>query len=268
MPDKQPTPIRASIWLALSTVAQVTGDDKTSLEVQEEECRKIIVQKGWKEINTYSLIGSRIRFVDLSAAEREYPMLKMMLDDAEKGRYDVLVMYDYDRLRDLIDPVANVLEQYGIQVYSVNQPTEITPPELFSRYSNESGLLTRTVMLMAQRLKTNQLRRDYTTKMPKRVLERGLPATHVPYGYTKSGAESVPVKDNELLQHVLTMRDLLFEGHSLAAIADVLNDMEVPSPRGESGGRKQSGTFSAIHSTRGRLYGASQNTSVTPGRAR
>jgi len=126
--------IRFSIWTAVSTAAQAE-DDKESLHEQEVKSRASALTKGWQEVQVYSVPGeSRTRYVNLRDAEEDIPPLRSMLEDAKAGRFDILVLWDYNRLRDLLDPVAKTLSNYGVQLYSINQPTEPLAPEEFKEY--------------------------------------------------------------------------------------------------------------------------------------
>ena len=115
--------IRFAILIAVSSKAQAE-DDKVSLAVQEQRCRETGLARGWVEVSgPYSVPGeSRQRWVNLRDAELAIPQLKIMLDDAQAHKFDVLVIYDYNRLRDLLDPVSKSLSHYNAQIFSVSQP--------------------------------------------------------------------------------------------------------------------------------------------------
>src|SRR5688500_15256115 len=100
-----PKPLRFAVWSAVSTSAQAE-QDKASLHEQEEKCRATSFTKGWREsAGPYIVPGeSRTRWVNLRDAEREIPALHAMLEDGKRGLYDILALYDYNRLRDLLDP--------------------------------------------------------------------------------------------------------------------------------------------------------------------
>ena len=90
-----------SIWGAVSSEKQ---RDNASLEEQETKGRSVGTSKGWEEsAGPYIVPGeSRTRWVNLIHAEQQIPELAQMLEDARMGRFDILVMYDYNRLRDLM----------------------------------------------------------------------------------------------------------------------------------------------------------------------
>src|SRR5574337_811640 len=129
--------MRFAIWSTVSTDAQA---ENASLDEQIDKCRKIGAGKSWNESSgPYVVPGeSRTRWVNLRDAEREIPSLAEMLDVGKRGEYDLLVMYDYNRLRDLLDPVAKTLASYGIQVFSVSQPVEPLAPKEFNPYASDS----------------------------------------------------------------------------------------------------------------------------------
>jgi len=85
--------IRFAVWTAVSTDAQ-TASDKVSLSEQETRCRAAGQGRGWSEsAGPYVAAGySRTRHVNLRDAELSIPPLRHLLDDAQKGRYDVLIL--------------------------------------------------------------------------------------------------------------------------------------------------------------------------------
>ena len=156
------TTLRYAIWCAVSTKAQADRTKKVSLEQQEIDCRLAASAKGWEETaGPYIIRGeSRTRWINLRDAESEIPELREMLDDAKQGRYDVLVMYDMDRLRDLLDPVSRSLADYGVQIYDLDLRIEPQPPGEFDPYS-DIGEMTKAFGQMKSRAGTNALRRHY-----------------------------------------------------------------------------------------------------------
>ena len=121
--------IRYAILKAVSSEAQA-GPEEVSLEVQETRSREQARQRGRVETaGPYTIPGeSRTRYVNLSHAEVAMPDLKRMLDDAHEHAFDILVLYDYDRLRDLLGMVSKTLSHYKVQLFAVNMPIEPIPP--------------------------------------------------------------------------------------------------------------------------------------------
>jgi DNA invertase Pin-like site-specific DNA recombinase len=227
-------PIRFAILKAVSTEAQA-GPDKVSLEVQETRSREQARQRGWVETaGPYSIPGeSRTRYVNLSHAEAAMPDLKRMLDDAHASAFDVLVLYDYDRLRDLLGMVSKTLSHYKVQMFAVNMPIEPVPPSEYTPYKNDMAVMMEALAMMKQKAQTNDLRRKYQEAMPKRAGVRGLPVK-IPFGYKKAANSKTtpPELDNEIAPHLLHIKDMFLEGKSTTDCAEYLQSVFSP-PRGK-----------------------------------
>ena len=227
--------IRFAIFTAVSTEQQV---QEASLGEQEAKCRAAGTSRGWQETAGPFIIAgqSRTRWTSLSDAERELPELKAALDAAQSGQYDVLVTYDFTRLRDLLDQVSKTLSHYGVQLYSVSQPSEIINPGEFTPYTDDSNVLLRSVFQAVSRTEISALRRRYRLGMPARLTSKGLQPAGVPFGYRKPpGQEWNPkaVVEPDPVESVwmLKIKDLFLSGGSSTSIAQFLNDNKVPTPR-------------------------------------
>lgn len=225
------------IWAAVSTDEQA-ADDKFSLDNQVELSRRHAQAKGWREAaDPYIVPGeSRTKYVNLSDAERAIPQLKQLLDDAQAGKFNVVVCYEYDRFRELLDPVARTLAFFGVQLYSVNQPIEPQSPSSFTPYSNDSEFILRGMNQIISRAAIANLRRKYFSEMPKRVQVKGLHSGALPWAYKKpAGRETdpnvVPVLDADLVPHLLMMKNMLLAGRSTYQIVAELERLGVPPPK-------------------------------------
>jgi hypothetical protein len=218
--------IRFAIWAAVSTEAQATAD-KVSIEVQVEACKKAGESRGWKEATGPYLVKgeSRQRWVNLRDAETEIPELHAMLEDAQAGKYDVLIIWDFNRFRDLLDMVSKSLSHYRVQIASVSQWVEPIQPEKYSPYTSDISAIVQVMSKFTSTLQNNDLRRKYMEAMPRRVTQRGLPAGgHVPFGYVRGATSKMPPTiDRDRAQLVLQAKDLLLAGKSTTQIAELLN---------------------------------------------
>lgn len=218
--------IRFAIWAAVSSEAQAVAGEKVSLEVQVDKCKEVAASKGWTEsAGPYIVRGeSRQRWVNLRDAEMEIPELRQAMDDAQAGRYDVLVMYDYNRLRDLLDLVSKTLSHYQVQLFSVTQPVDPQDPRKYSPYSSDVSAIVQVMARFTSTLQNNDLRRKYMEAMPRRVTQRGLPAGgHVPFGYKKGiDARTPPTVDQELANLVIEAKDKFLVGWSTIRLAEWL----------------------------------------------
>jgi DNA invertase Pin-like site-specific DNA recombinase len=225
--------IRYAILKAVSTEAQA-GRDKVSLEVQEARGREVARARGWVESSgPYTIPGeSRTKYVNLAHAEAAMPDLKRMLDDAHTRAFDVLVMYDYDRLRDLLGMVSKTLSHYRVQMFAVNMPVEPVSPDQYNPYKTDMAAMMETLAMLKQKTQTNDLRRKYQEAMPRRASARGLPVK-VPFGYKKPvNSKTPPEQDGALLEHVLRIKDMFLSGRSTGDCADYMNATGVP-PKGK-----------------------------------
>jgi hypothetical protein len=230
-------PVRHAIWAAVSSEEQAR-EDKFSLITQEEAARKMAQKNGWQETSgPYVVPGeSRTRYVNLSDAEREMPALRQLLDDAKAGLFDVLVCYEFDRFRDLLDPIARTLGHYGVQLVSVSQPHPIIQPEEYSPYASDSEFILRSMGQITSRMAITNLRRKYLTQMPKRVTEKGLPAASYPWGYRKPpgrerDADAVLELIPEIKPYLVRMKDMILAGKSTYQIKDELERLGAPVPK-------------------------------------
>jgi DNA invertase Pin-like site-specific DNA recombinase len=229
--------MRAAIWCAVSTSEQA-GPDKISLTDQEARCRAAITQKGWQEANLYVVPGeSRTRYVNLRDAEEAIPDLRRMLNDCARGRFDLLVMYDYNRLRDLLDPVSRVLSSYGVQMYSLNQPIEPVEPSQYNPNRADSVFMMQGLSQIVSKAQLSDLRRKYESGMPARVRERGLPAVTIPFGYRKplgheTDRAAVPVQNPNQVPLLLELKNKLLAGWSTTQLAQLARLSGIKPPRG------------------------------------
>src|SRR5512138_1532115 len=187
-------PVRYACYAAVSTKSQAKGwnsdvdelDDKDSLKVQIEKARAAGRAHGWVEAcQPFVVPGeSRTRHINLRDAEEAIPALKDCLNAAQRGEFDVLVLYDFTRLRELLDPVARTLSAYRVQLYSLAQPVEPTPPEQYDPLNSDTANVIQFVSGLTSRTEIATFRRRYQFGMPRRI-QKGLPKGYIPFGYRK-----------------------------------------------------------------------------------
>jgi hypothetical protein len=231
--------MRFAILTAVSSKSQA-AESKDSLPVQEQNCRCAALSRSWIETaGPYIIPGQpRTGYVNLSDAEREIPALAAMLDAARDGAFDVLIIYDYSRLRDLVALVAASLADYSVQIYSLAQAVEPVPPDQFDPALSDAVWFNQLGAGISSRAEINALRRRFRQGMPGRVTKKGLHALgRLPYGYRKpAGHESdrlaVPEPDPAIAPAILQMRDLFLSGRSLTQIADEIRSAGYPTRLG------------------------------------
>jgi DNA invertase Pin-like site-specific DNA recombinase len=110
---------RAALYVRVST-------DHQSVENQVRELRQVAERRGWHVVDTYSDAG-------ISGAKDRTgrPGLDLMLKDASKRRFDVVMAWAIDRLgRSLIDLLGTIqhLEACGVDLYLDQQAIDTTTP--------------------------------------------------------------------------------------------------------------------------------------------
>ncbi len=226
--------IRFAIWTAVSTEEQARSD-KDSLLEQEKRCRAIGKARGWKMIGRpYVARGqSRTRYVNLRDAEDEIPALHRLLEDAKAHLFDLVVLYDYNRLRDILDLVAKALASYGVQIFSVNQPIEPLPPEEFSPYASDSESIMRGMSQIISRWQINDLRRKRAYGVFGRATKGLHPSGTKPFGYTYRGPKQPLMIEPAQAAICVQIKDLFLQGLSVNQIVLYLNERDVPAPKGK-----------------------------------
>lgn len=108
---------RAAIYVRVSTNKQTT-------ENQEHVLRQVCADRGWHLHGVYDDTGH-------SGAKTSRPALDSMMNDARKGRFDVLLIWKLDRLgRSTIDLHNNAehLRACNVDICCYTQPIDTTTP--------------------------------------------------------------------------------------------------------------------------------------------
>lgn len=231
-------PLRAAIWAAVSTQEQARSD-KFSLAEQERRCRQTIQDRGWREVSAYIVRGqSRTKYIQLDQAAAEIEPLRRMLQDARLGKFDVLVLTEFDRFRELLDQVFRTLASCRVQLYSLGQPIDPVSPEEYSIYKADMIVMSISMSQTFSRLEISRTRRKWQEGMPKRITELGLPATSLAYGYrkpldAKHDRRAVPEPDITITKHIVAIKDMCLAGHSTSQMVDYLEAHEALPPKGK-----------------------------------
>jgi len=231
--------LRFARWCAVSTHEQARPE-KFSIPLQLERTQNESLARGWvQSAGPYVVSGqSRTKYIQLDQAAAEIEPLRLMLAAARAGQFDVLVMTEFDRLRELLDQVFRTLASYGVQLYSLAQPIEPVAPAEYSIHKADSVAMLIGMSQISSRMEISRTRRKWADGMPRRITELGLPAAHLPFGYRKpSGQEgnrkAVPEPDPVLAAHILKLKDLLLSGHSTTQLIDYLEDHRIVPPKSD-----------------------------------
>jgi DNA invertase Pin-like site-specific DNA recombinase len=109
----------AAIYVRVST-------DKQTVENQVRELRQIAERRGWEVVEQYSDAG-----ISGSKGRDGRPGLDLMLSDAKRRKFDVVMAWAIDRLgRSLVDLLHTIqeLEAAGVDLYLDQQSIDTTTP--------------------------------------------------------------------------------------------------------------------------------------------
>lgn len=127
------------------------------------------------------------------------------------------------------------LSNYGVQLFSVNQPIEPLDPAEFNPYAADSESMMRGMNQIISRWQVADLRRKYRYGVKARV-DRGLPSLKIPYGYTKppgreQDPKAVPIQNPAQAAVVLDIRSQFLNGLSFNELQAYLTE-RYPTPSG------------------------------------
>jgi DNA invertase Pin-like site-specific DNA recombinase len=110
---------RAAVYVRVST-------DRQTVENQELQLRQVAERRGWEVIEVYGDAG-----VSGAKDRKQRPGLDRMLNDASRGKFDVVMAWAIDRVgRSLIDLLGTIqhLEACGTDLYLDQQNIDTTTP--------------------------------------------------------------------------------------------------------------------------------------------
>jgi len=226
--------VRAAIYTRVSTEKQA---EKYGIPSQIEAQRKRCLEKGWTPV----IDGDKDAFIDdgYSGAELDRPALNRLRQAAKEGRVDVVLSYDPDRLsRKLYHQMilAEEFEKQGIKLEFVTQDMGTSPEDRM--FFNMRGLVAE---YEREKIRERTIRGSREKARQGKVVSAGV----VPFGFRYNKEKATLEEDSEKAQ---TLRLILYtfanENLSLQRLADRLNRLRVPTPKG--GDRWRASTLSIM----------------------
>jgi DNA invertase Pin-like site-specific DNA recombinase len=110
---------RVALYLRVST-------DRQTVENQELQLRQIAERRGWEVVAVYNDAG-----ISGAKGRKERPGLDQMLNDASRGKFDIVMAWAIDRIgRSLVDLLGTIqhLEACGADLYLDQQSIDTTTP--------------------------------------------------------------------------------------------------------------------------------------------
>ena len=176
------SPVRAVSYSRVSSQKQA-GPDKVSLSEQRRLAEQEAQHRGWIIGPDYcdaGVSGQRHAFDDREALHR-------MLADAKAGRFDVLIIYNSDRIGRREDVFHNVVQplfyDYRVPILDLSKPLQIDDPREFDPFKDDSVTLHFGFAgMMASLDQRQRTRRMVAGKRKSAEVGNYLPSVP-PYGY-------------------------------------------------------------------------------------
>ena len=219
--------MRVECLYRVSTKGQVDKDD---IPMQRLECRQFAQSQGWTIVKEYSEKG--VSGFKVSASKRD--AIQEIRADAEAGRFDILLVFMFDRLGRKEDETPFLVEWFvknGIQVWSAKEGQQKFENHVdkllnYIRYWQASGESEKTSV----RIKTKH----------KQMVEDGLwRGGKVPFGYRtvhkgRTGRKNRPLYDLEIEPTQAKIVRKIFDavcnqGLGIHRLANLLNSL-YPNP--------------------------------------
>lgn len=228
--------VRVATLYRVSTKKQLDNSSNGGdIPVQQNACLAFIKGKeNWTLVKEYyekGISGFKVR-----AEKRD--VIQEAKDDALKGKFDVLLVYMFDRLGRIDDETPFVLEwfvKHGIEMWSV-----VEGQQKFDAHVDKLTNYIRFWQASGESVKTSIRVREAQAQMIENGIYRG---GSVPYGYkteksglfNKKGKELLKIViDDEQAKIVRMVYDLVdLEGFGQYRIAKYLNEENIPSRTGK-----------------------------------
>lgn len=204
--------VRVGTYVRVSSVDQIYG---YGLDLQKRGIQNCI------EANPHWILQKDCQYRDegLSGTDSTRPGLRMALDDAKAGKYDVLVFWKIDRLGRslrLIMEIADELASYDVSIRSATEPFDSSPNGTFT---------LQMLSAFAELDRNNILTRTMEGKLSS-ALRGNYVGGRIPFGYyTKDRALFI---DEDEAYHVKNIFDwFVNKGWSTDKIARTLTERRV-----------------------------------------
>lgn len=202
--------MRVAIYPRVSTDMQ--AEEGYSLDGQISRCKAYCVSQGWEVVDIYFEDGE-------SAKDLNRPELQRLLSDAEKGLFDVVLVYKLDRLtrsvRDL-HSLLDTFEKYGIKFRSATEIYDTT---------TAMGKLFITIVAALAEWERGNLAERVRFGMETLVRDGKWHGGPVPYGLSwNEDTYTMSIVQDEY-KVMRELRRLYMSGHGFGATAKALNLM-------------------------------------------
>ena len=201
--------MRAAIYARVSSEEQVEG---YSLDAQIRACKRYAKDNDWTVTNEFVEEGRSGRTDDIN----KRPQFKQMMEDAELGAFDVIVVHKLDRFsrnRRIAFEYFDKLSNWGLGFVSISENMD---------FSSAWGGLALTLLVGLAQFYSDNLSNEVKKGKAERKAQ-GLYNGLLPFG-AKKGEDGIPLANPDTLAGLQMAFDLANEGKSDRDIAIALNN--------------------------------------------
>ena len=228
---------RVDCLYRVSTTKQVDHDEQNQADipVQRKACREFAAKMGWTIVHEEQENG--VSGYKVSANDRD--KLQLLKERAEQGKFDILLVFMFDRLGRKSDETPFVVEwfvKHGIRVWGVNEGEQ--------RFESHTDRLTNYIRFWQADGESQKTSIRTKTALSQMVEEGRFRGGYAPYGYRleKSGILNKRkhevnklVIDEEEAKVIQMMFDLcISSGYGRWRMANFLNDHGIKNRKGEN----------------------------------
>ena len=202
---------------------------ETSIEDQVRECKQFAEKNSWS-------VGAEYADMEMSGRIDDRPQCKLMIEDAKRGKFEILIVYDLSRLSRSTNTTTLIeeLRYYGVRVISISDGID--------SFTKGSKLLIGMKAMMNNSF-LDQMKENVHRGLEGKALNgynaggRSYGYTHVPHYsttqfdiYGRAEIEYVTRRiDDEQAKWVRQIFEWVAEGRSYKWVATELNRLQVKS---------------------------------------
>lgn len=251
----------------VSTNKQVDYDEQNTADIpmQRKACREFADKMGWQIIREEQENG--ISGFKVSAEKRD--KIQLIKEHAEKGLFDILLVFMFDRLGRKSDETPFIVEwltKKGIKVWSVNEGEQ--------RFESHTDRLTNYIRFWQADGESQKTSIRTRTAMEQMVMEGRWRGGTVPYGYIAVKSGQLNKRKHEVSKLIINEEEakVVRQIFNLAAafgygrwkISTILNKQEIKTRDGKNW--HESSVGGILHN---RIYiGILRNGKAVPNRSR
>lgn len=210
---------KAAIYVRVSTINQ--AEKGYGLEAQISMCRKMCDIKNYELANIYTDSG-----ISGTVKAHDRKGFNELLSDAQKGDFEILVFYTFDRLaRDIrvFLSIVDELKKIGLKIVSCKENIDTTTAD---------GEFMMNIYASVSHLELQTIKGRLAMGREQKKLKDGYVGGSLPYGYSMVD-KIITANDFKKVITINYIYDLRFiHKLSLRKIAEKLDDKEISTPRG------------------------------------